>query len=123
MRDLRTLEVYRKRRWEREIYGAEGDERGGVFGVAGPAGRLLRVIASNDDGWDHVSASLPDRCPTWDEMEHVKRLFFREAETAMQLHVPPEDHVDCHPYCLHLWRPHDAEIPRPPSISVGIKEP
>ena len=27
--------------------------------------------------------------------------------------------LDCHPHCLHLWRPLDAEIPRPPGWMVG----
>lgn len=80
----------------------------------------LRVIASNDDGWDHVSVSLRDRTPTWDEMEYIKHLFFRPDETAMQLHVPGSDHVNNHPYCLHLWRPHGVAIPRPPADMVGV---
>lgn len=78
----------------------------------------LRCIASWGGGWDHVSVSLPTRCPMWPEMEAVKRLFFRRDETAMQLHVPPAEHVDCHPHRLHLWRPQHAEIPRPPAIFV-----
>jgi hypothetical protein len=52
-------------------------------------------------------------------MEQIKRLFFHAHETAMQLHVPACDHVNHHPYCLHLWRPQDAEIPRPPAAFVG----
>ena len=53
-------------------------------------------------------------------MEHVKRAFFKDDETAMQLHVPPSDHVNHHPHCLHLWRPNDGrDIPRPPAIFVG----
>lgn len=85
-------------------------------------GRVLRVIASAGEGWDHVSVSLPDRTPTWAEMEHVKRLFFKDDETAMQLHVPPAEHINCHPHCLHLWRPHDVAIPRPPAIFVAPPE-
>jgi len=78
----------------------------------------LRIIAANGGGWDHVSVSLVDRCPTWDEMEHVKRLFFKPDETAMQLHVPPSDHINRHPYVLHLWRPHRCAIPMPPKNYV-----
>jgi hypothetical protein len=81
-------------------------------------------------------------------MAFVKRLFFRDDETAMQLHVPASDHVNQHPYCLHLWRPQADEeiaaeraeweragepwpygdlrspggIPRPPAVFVGVKE-
>jgi hypothetical protein len=69
--------------------------------------------------WDHLSVSTQSRCPTWEELEFVKRLFFKPDECAMQLHVPPRDHVNNHPYCLHIWRPIDVEIPRPPAIMVG----
>lgn len=78
----------------------------------------LRIIASDGGHWDHVSVSLPDRCPTWEEMERVKRLFFRENETALQYHVPPKDHINQHTNCLHLWRPQVAPIPRPPQDFV-----
>lgn len=81
--------------------------------------RNLRVIATTEGGWDHVSVSIANRCPTWDEMELVKRAFFFEHETAMQLHVPPSEHINIHPYCLHLWRPQNVAIPRPPSAMVG----
>lgn len=76
----------------------------GAFNVRG-----LRIIASNGAGWDHVSVSLPDRCPTWDDMEYVRKLFFKPDETVMQLHVPESDHINNHPYCLHLWRPQTSD--------------
>lgn len=120
MRDLREIDRYRRRRFERQCYGVEGGATEGCFWIPDPrGGPALAVIASSGAGWDHVSVSLPHRCPTWAEMERVKRLFFREGETAMQLHVPATDHVNHHPYCLHLWRPLDREIPRPPAIFVG----
>lgn len=87
---------------------------GGAFKLRG-----LMVIASWGGGWDHVSVSRPDRCPTWEEMERVKRAFFRPEECAMQLHVPPADHINAHPFCLHLWRPHDVLIPLPPKWMVA----
>jgi hypothetical protein len=67
--------------------------------------RTLRVIVSATARWDHVSVSLPDRCPTWEEMSHIKDLFFEDHETVMQLHVPKSEHINCHSYALHLWRP------------------
>lgn len=83
-----------------------------------PTGPVLRIIATTGAGWDHVSISTATRCPTWDEMEWVKRRFFKDDEIAMQLHVTPEDHINMHPYTLHLWRPTDAAIPLPPAIMV-----
>lgn len=79
----------------------------------------LRVIVSGEEGWDHVSVSLETRCPTWNEMEFVKRSFFHVFEVAFQLHVPEDEHVNHMPYCLHLWRPQRVFIPRPPNRLVG----
>lgn len=79
-------------------------------------GPRFAVIASNGDGWDHVSVSTEGRCPTWEEMDRIKRLFFKHDEVAMQLHVAVSNHISCHPYTLHLWRPHGVKraIPLPP---------
>lgn len=121
VRNLRLLDAYRDMSPEvRAHYGGFGDETCGVFRVTSPIDRgEILAIASSGGGWDHVSVSRPNRCPNWPEMEHVKRMFFKDDETAMQLHVPSADHISLHPNCLHLWRPHHVEIPRPPAIFVG----
>jgi hypothetical protein len=104
---------------EVDAQNVELGEDGGRWVLMTPDLCVLRVIASNGLGWDHVSVSLPYRTPTWAEMELVKRAFFRDHETALQYHVPSADHINYHPYCLHLWRPHHAAIPRPPAKLVG----
>jgi hypothetical protein len=124
MRDLRVLDGYR--RSDPAViacYGGIGDETCGVFMLPSPVAGHLMVIASSGEGWDHVSVSGRDRCPTWHEMEHVRRRFFRDDEAVMQYHAPLADYVDgtklgCE-HCLHLWRPHDAAIPAPPKWMVG----
>ena len=80
---------------------------------------VLTVIASDGLGWDHVSVSLRHRCPTWEEMSFVKDLFFRDDEVVFQFHPAKKDHINCHPNCLHLWRPHLQQIPMPPPETVG----
>jgi hypothetical protein len=122
VKDLTDIDAFRRR--DREVlrlYRSFGDGGNGMFSIPCPrTGVFLQCIASNGEGWDHVSVSLPNRCPNWMEMELVKRMFFNDEETAMQLHVPPSDHVNKHPNCLHLWRPNDGrEIPRPPAEFVG----
>lgn len=82
-------------------------------------GVVLNIIVSDGGGWDHVSVSLPTRCPSWKEMCWVKDLFFEPFEAAMQLHPAKSDYVNYHEYCLHLWRPHDKRIPLPPTEFVG----
>lgn len=104
-------------------YGWAGDGGNGAFRIESPIDRgELVIIASDGGGWDRVSVSRRNRCPNWQEMEHVKRIFFRDDETAMQLHVPPAEHLSHHPFCLHLWRPQNVEIPRPPAMMVAPTE-
>jgi hypothetical protein len=120
VRNLRDLDQYRRRdRAVIEQYGFAGDETCGVFAVPSPIdGVMIVVVASCGGGWDHVSVSRKNRCPNWAETDHVKRMFFRADEAAMQLHVPAAEHISIHPHTLHLWRPHAAEIPRPPAEMV-----
>jgi len=115
MIDLRELDGFR-------IIGTRtpGDATEGAFAIPSPLdGVLLRIIASTGLGWDHVSVSRAYSCPAWGEMEAVKRMFFQPTEVAMQLHVATDNHINVHPYCLHLWRPHITPIPLPPSIMVA----
>ena len=93
------------------------NEENGAF-VFHRQGAELRIIASAGGGWDHVSVSCPDRVPHWEEMEYIKRLFFKDSEVAMQLHVTPDNHINVNPNVLHLWRPHKYKIPLPPKIYV-----
>lgn len=102
------------------LWGWEGDETCGAFLIPSCIDRQpLKVIASSGEGWDHVSVSRQNRCPNWQEMEQIAALFFKDDECAFQLHVPRNDHINMHPFCLHWWRPLDQEIPRPPAIMVG----
>lgn len=84
----------------------------------------LKIIASNDGGWEHVSVSIlpqnrrPMRCPTWEEMCYVKDLFWEDEEGVIQYHPPKSEHVNIHNYVLHLWRPVEATIPLPPKVMV-----
>lgn len=122
MKDLHTLDNYRVDK--RQFFGSLGDSGCGAFKVF-VHGVSFNVIASTGGGWDHVSVSpgSPHRkkCPTWDEMCAIKDMFFEPEETVVQYHSPKSDYVNNHPYCLHLWRPQECEIPRPPVIMVGIK--
>lgn len=82
-----------------------------------PGGMI--VICSDGAGWDHVSVSFPDRTPNWDEMCMVKRLCWDNTEWVCQFHPSSDDYVNCHPHCLHLWKPQRAEMPKPEAWMVG----
>ena len=77
-----------------------------------------RVVWSFGGGWDHVSVSFMNRCPTWDEMCKVKDVFFRDDECCVEYHPPKSEYVNIHPYCLHIWKPQNGEIIMPPTIYV-----
>lgn len=84
-----------------------------------PSMRVMMLIASEGLGWEHVSASFADRCPTWSEMCRVKDLFWDEEDEVIQIHPRKSEYVNAHPFCLHLWRPIGVELPMPPSLMVG----
>lgn len=83
----------------------------------------LKILATDGEGfspkWEHVSVSLPNRTPNWDEMCFVKDLFWGEEETVIQIHPPKSKYVNQHPNCLHLWRSPDQPIILPPKEYVG----
>ena len=97
----------------------------GAFFVTGPNGMSLKIMSSgvdNEFGWEHVSVSCEHRAPNWPEMCFIKSLFWDDEECVVQFHPPRSDYVNHHPHCLHLWRPINATLPRPPSILVGPKD-
>lgn len=104
------------------------DARSGVFVIPHKMinDYFYQCIVSRDMGWEHVSVSLAkkkhrvERCPTWVEMCFIKDVFWDEEERVVQYHPPKSEYISMHPYCLHLWRPTNQEIPFPPSIMVGI---
>ena len=71
-------------------------------------GRRLCVASSLDtdeDGvaWLHVSLSLPNRLPSWQDVKMVKGLFMGPEVTAWQCLAPDSEWVNVHEYCFHLW--------------------
>ena len=96
----------------------------GAFVFRGPCGRDLKVIVSDGSSWDesglagppweHASVSCQDGTPTWEEMDFVKRLLWRDDELVVQFHVPRNMRVNTHPNCLHMWKPKGEDIPLPP---------
>jgi hypothetical protein len=84
---------------------------------------MCHIIASDGGDWEHVSVSVTTsergRCPTWDEMVFVAKMFWDEEDTLVQYRPPKADYVNCHPYTLHWWRPVEQKLPAPPSIFVG----
>ena len=101
------------------------DGNNGAFALSSPhPGRVLFCIASDGEGWEHVSTravTSNDRShtPTWDEMCYVKRLFWDDEDAVVQYHPPRSMYVNFHPNVLHLWRPVGLSVPIPPPELVG----
>lgn len=80
-----------------------------VFGsMAWECANGLFVIASvsrESDGlrWYHVSVSREGRIPFWKDLQYVKDIFIGKKRKAIQILPPADEHVNVHPYCLHLW--------------------
>lgn len=116
------------------------DGNNGAFHLDSPEpGWTLAIIASDGDGWEHVSvhayrvqrleivgllgrgskAGLKERTPTWKEMCFAKRAFWDAEDEVVQFHPKESEYVNCHPHTLHLWRAIGIEFPRPPAEMVG----
>jgi hypothetical protein len=98
----------------------------GAFSVLGPAGRELKIIASDGvdpdptiAGWEHVSVSIAGKHPpNWQEMHWVKDQFWNDDETVLQFHPKRSQYVNIHPNCLHLWRQIGVDHQLPPLLLV-----
>lgn len=104
------------------LTGDLGDHQNGCFRVrkaTRDGGITLDVVASCGFGWEHVSVSRRNRCPTWDEMAFVAKQFFKPDEILIQFRPAEEDYVNEHRFCLHWWRPVNVRIPIPPKWMVG----
>jgi hypothetical protein len=94
-----------------ELPGATGMAQGmmGAFAIITP-NIILRAISSGPvtssfhRGWEHVSVSTETRCPTWEEMNYIKNVFWDDEEMVVQFHPPKSKYVNNHPFVLHLWK-------------------
>jgi hypothetical protein len=122
MRRFLTEEMETSRVTEGRMSSEHGDGPYGAFLFG-----HLRIIANGADfpeseGWEHVSVSCEDRCPTWAEMQLVKEQFWTDDETAVQFHPSKSNYINHHPYCLHLWRNKDNLFQTPPKWMIGPKK-
>lgn len=83
--------------------------------------KVLNFMFSWACGFEHLSVSTTVKTPTWEQMCKMKDIFWNEDEVCMQLHPAKENYVNNMPYCLHIWRPINKEIPTPPNLMVGIR--
>jgi len=94
------------------------------FQFPGGPPTIVHCIASDGEGWEHVSVGYQGRSivPSWDIMCKVKDLFWDPEDCVMQFHPPKSQYVNYNPGILHLWRPVNKNVETPPAILVGPKK-
>ncbi len=82
--------------------------------------KIIATAGNHEIPWEHVSVSLPSRCPNWNEMCLIKDIFWDKEDLVIQLHPPESQYVNNHSYCLHLWRKAGTNdfLETPPTIAV-----
>lgn len=81
------------------------------------SGKWLNFVFSYYE-WEHLSVSMPNKTPSWDQMCEMKNIFWEENEVCVQYHPRKKDYVNVHHHCLHIWRPIKEQLPTPPTIFV-----
>jgi len=61
-------------------------------------GNRLNVMVGVGMGWEHVSVSCKNHCPTWDNMQFIKEKFWGDDETVLQFHPKKTNYVNNHPF-------------------------
>lgn len=66
---------------------------------------IIWSIDTELDGknWLHVSFSRKSRIPDYLDITRTKRDFIGDDRKAIMIFSEKENHVNLHPYCLHLW--------------------
>ena len=87
-------------------------------------GLKIKVIASDSEGWQHVSVSIAGSTmtPSWSVMCQIKDLFWEPEDWVCQFHPAASEYVNYHPGTLHLWRPLKEKLPTPPHLMVGVRD-
>lgn len=73
-----------------------------------------RVLVSQEDHkngkprW-HLSISCADRYPGWNEIKDARYSLLPLGLTFAQILPPPQEFVNIHPNCFHLWEIDHAE--------------
>jgi len=69
-------------------------------------GECLVFVGHSADGW-HMSISHPSRYPTWDEIKEARYSLLPKNITVAMLLPPPDEYVNIHENCFHLWEIED----------------
>lgn len=83
----------------------QGGADGGMWDNNKKRLRVVASVSTEQDGkrWLHMSMSHPKRIPTYDELVYMKRHWAGEQRKCIMVLPPSDEHVNFHPFCLHLF--------------------
>lgn len=66
---------------------------------------VIQSMGQELDGkiWMHTSYSRKSRTPTYQDTVFIKENFISGDVKAIMIFPKKSEHVNIHPYCLHLW--------------------
>lgn len=95
------IDLQTPRRWFTGWYIDSRLARQTPDGLRGDTRAIVSSAPYEDAEWLHASISHPDRLPSYDELKALHRAAF--VGPAYQVFAAAADHVDIHPFTLHLW--------------------
>lgn len=82
------------------------------------AGSVIVTVAEHDGvEWIHASIAWARHMPSYDDLVLLHSAVWARRGYAYQVFVPEPEHVNIHPYALHLWGRLDGK-PALPTFSV-----
>lgn len=64
---------------------------------------IASIATYENEVWYHVSFSLRDSIPTYQQTAWVRTAMFAPHLKALHVFPPVDEHFSFHPNCLHLW--------------------
>lgn len=87
--------------WQIAQEGADGtsyiNKSQGIFAI------LSVSVEQDGKTWLHLSVSRSSRLPSYDDLLWCKSIFIGDKRKAVQVFPPKSEHINIHPYVLHLW--------------------
>lgn len=73
---------------------------------------VIQSIAIELDGkeWMHTSYSRKNRTPTYEDTIFIKENFIGKDLKAIMVFLKEEEHINIHPYCLHLFNCTNGDV-------------
>lgn len=78
---------------------------------------VITCAPHGDNEWIHASIAWAERMPSYLDLKMLHTAVFGDG-WAYQVFAPPLDHVNLHPYALHLWGRLDGK-PALPDFTDG----